>query len=200
MATAAKQMLMRLAMNYDWDYAKVVNELIEKTKAYDVTELDIRINDWLKNHKALAITDSEYPDKWKGMSNPPIIVEYDGDISILKNRTYVGTDDQDLANELTTKHEINTLYVGPTGITFRDWHGEELWVSYKGMKDKMDVVGVMCDAYVLTNDDDLSEKVRCLINNDVKVRVKLDSLKDKRAELLRNENISLYIDEKDVDI
>lgn len=193
-----RELMLILAFAYDWNYGLIINELTNKTRDYDVDELKVRINEWLEEHTALTIVDEEYPNALKNMAEPPLILEYEGDLSALRD-TYIGMDDEVFAKEFHNNHKVNVMYPTKTGFTFINSVGKECWIRNKGYYKPWMIIAALCGEYVISNDKSLSEKMEAFNTYGVDVVVKLDSLQDKRKKLLRNKDVRLYIDEKDVD-
>lgn len=85
MSTYAKEVLLALSLKYDGNYEKIVDEIKNKTNRFPKDEME----KWKGNIKSNVVTivDDNYPQCFKTIFSPPIVLYYYGNLSLLE-KTY----------------------------------------------------------------------------------------------------------------
>ncbi len=116
----AREMLIAEAVYHDGDWSKIVDALSKKE--YLPEEEINRINKSLKCH-AITIVDDNYPLYLKQMFRPPIVLFYEGDISLLESSdkclAVVGTrNPSELGVKMTRKivEEVSQEFIIVSGL------------------------------------------------------------------------------------
>lgn len=114
----ARNLLIGLSIKYDGDWEKIYNAVSDK----EVEGLEPCIEQFEKSgYKAVTIIDKEYPDSLKHIHQPPFVLFYEGDLSLLdhmdSNLAVVGTHEptgygiemtHNLVGELSKSYNIVT--------------------------------------------------------------------------------------------
>ncbi|MGL5205617.1 MAG: DNA-processing protein DprA [Metamycoplasmataceae bacterium] len=94
--------LIHFALKYNGDFISIYNALKNKeiVDPFEIDELERRINN--NEIRAITILDDEYPDHLKIIGNPPFVLFYEGNLSLINENSLclVGDD----VSEMTLKY------------------------------------------------------------------------------------------------
>lgn len=83
MVFKSREILIYFALKYDGDYQKILNAIKAREK---INDLDYQTQFSERNPiQAITIVDHDYPHAFKCIPNPPLVVFYKGDVSLLNN-------------------------------------------------------------------------------------------------------------------
>lgn len=151
MVNTAKQIVMALYIQCGWDYEEVIKALNEKRKVEKqyIDEAD----EYDRTHTYTCIMDKDYPTPLRRMVNPPILMEFEGDLQLLNEPNIIGTDDRDLAEALRIKgHAVLT----ETNTCILISKGNDTLRITRGILDTYQLISAVCAKFILTKGDTLN--------------------------------------------
>lgn len=86
MVITASDVLVYMSLKYNGDYEKCVSAIKKKEKFDEELFLSLKSK---MNFKYITLVDKDYPQKFKEISSPPLVLYYYGNIDLLKTKSLI---------------------------------------------------------------------------------------------------------------
>lgn len=158
--------MLLLTFKYKWNWDKtwdaIPKIMDDKMELSDGKELAARVEDYMGTHNLVVMNDSNYPSCFVRIEKPPIVIDYEGDLSLLnKDLNIVGVDDVNTAEDLRIGYGLNVVYKTSDGIKIVMADGRKCWISSKSYESGCSAYGIfaaICKKFLMTKEETLNER------------------------------------------
>lgn len=159
-----RKILLYFAIKYEGNYNLIYNAIKKKEK---VSNEDINKITNIDKYNYITILDSEYPQKLKTIANPPFVLFYFGDISLLNkalpNIVVIGTRNNTTYGETMTKKIVNDLKNGEYIISSGLARGIDRVVHETALECNLPTIAVLgcgVNVYYPVSNADVYQKIK----------------------------------------